>query len=37
MKRNYALYLKDIYDAIDEIVEFTKDLTEQDFCKQDGC
>jgi uncharacterized protein with HEPN domain len=31
MKRNYALYLKDIYDAIDEIEEFTKGLTQQDF------
>jgi uncharacterized protein with HEPN domain len=31
MKRNYALYLKDIYDAIDELEQFTKGLTEQDF------
>ncbi len=31
MKRNYALFLKDIYDAIDEIEEFTKGLTEKDF------
>lgn len=31
MKRNYALYLKDIFDAIDEIEEFTRDLTEQGF------
>jgi|WetSurMetagenome_2_1015567.scaffolds.fasta_scaffold05734_6 uncharacterized protein with HEPN domain len=31
MKRSYALYLKDIYDAIDEIELFTKDLTQQDF------
>jgi uncharacterized protein with HEPN domain len=31
--RNYALYLKDIYDAIDEIEQFTGKLTEQDFIK----
>ena len=31
MKRNYALYLKDIFDAIDEIEEFTRGLTEQGF------
>ncbi len=31
MKRNYALYFKDIYDAIDEIEEFTRGLTQQDF------
>ncbi len=31
MKRSYALYLKDIFDAIDEIEEFTRDLTELDF------
>jgi uncharacterized protein with HEPN domain len=31
MKRTYALYLKDIYDAIDEIEQFTKGLTEQGF------
>jgi uncharacterized protein with HEPN domain len=31
MKRSCALYLKDIFDAIDEIEEFTKGLTEQDF------
>ncbi len=31
MKRNYALYLKDIYDAINEIEEFTEGLTQQDF------
>jgi uncharacterized protein with HEPN domain len=31
MKRNYALYLKDIYDAINEIEEFAKGLTQQDF------
>jgi len=31
MKRNYTLYLKDIYDAIDEIEEFTRGLTQQDF------
>ena len=33
MKRNYALYLKDIYDAIADIEEFTEGLTEQDFVK----
>jgi uncharacterized protein with HEPN domain len=33
MKRSYALFLKDIYDAIDEIEQFTKDLTEPDFTK----
>lgn len=31
MKRSYALYLKDIYDAIGEIEEFTRGLTQQDF------
>jgi uncharacterized protein with HEPN domain len=31
MTRNYALYLKDIYEAIDEIEQFTEGLTEQDF------
>jgi uncharacterized protein with HEPN domain len=31
MKRTYALYLKDIYDAIDEIEKFTEELTEQGF------
>jgi uncharacterized protein with HEPN domain len=31
MKRTYALYLKDIYDAIDEIEQFIEGLTEQDF------
>ena len=31
MKRNYALYLKDIFDAIGEIEEFTRGLTEQGF------
>lgn len=33
MTRSYALFLKDIYDAIDEIEQFTKDLTEHDFAK----
>ncbi len=31
MKRSNALFLKDIYDAIDEIEQFTRGLTEQDF------
>jgi uncharacterized protein with HEPN domain len=31
MKRDYQLYLKDIFDAIDEIEEFTKGFTENDF------
>jgi len=26
MKRDFRLYLKEIFDAIDEIEEFTKDL-----------
>jgi uncharacterized protein with HEPN domain len=29
--RDFRLYLKDIFDAIDEIEEFTKDLTEGEF------
>jgi uncharacterized protein with HEPN domain len=31
MKRDLKLYLKDIFDAIDEIEEFTKGFTEKDF------
>jgi uncharacterized protein with HEPN domain len=31
MTRTCALYLKDIYDAIDEIEQFTEGLTETDF------
>lgn len=31
MKRDYKIYLKDIFDAIDEIEEFTKKLTQNDF------
>lgn len=31
MKRDYRLYLKEIFDAIDEIEEFTKGFTENDF------
>lgn len=31
--RNCALFLKDIYDAIDEIEQFTKNLTEQTFAQ----
>lgn len=30
MKRDYRLYLKEIFDAIDEIEEFTKGFTEND-------
>jgi len=35
--RNIRLYLKDIYDAIGEIEEFTKDLTEKDFVNNKVC
>jgi uncharacterized protein with HEPN domain len=31
MKRDFRLYLKEIFDAIDEIEEFTKGFTETDF------
>lgn len=31
MKRDFRLFLKDIFDAIDEIEEFSKDLTMNDF------
>ena len=31
MKRDFRLYLKEIFDAIDEIEEFTKGLSENDF------
>jgi uncharacterized protein with HEPN domain len=33
MKRDFRLYLKEIFDAIDEIEEFTKGFTENDFVK----
>jgi uncharacterized protein with HEPN domain len=31
MKRDFRLYLKDFFDAIDEIEEFTKNFTINDF------
>jgi uncharacterized protein with HEPN domain len=31
MRRSFTLYLKDIFDAIDEIELFTKDMNEKDF------
>jgi uncharacterized protein with HEPN domain len=31
MKRDYRLYLKEIFDAIDEIEEFTKGFSQSDF------
>ena len=31
MKRDFRLYLKEIFDAIDEIEGFTKGFTENDF------
>ena len=31
MKRDFRLYLKEIFDAIDEIEEFTKGFTLTDF------
>jgi uncharacterized protein with HEPN domain len=35
--RNLELYFKDIHDAIDEIEEFTKGLTEKDFINNKVC
>jgi uncharacterized protein with HEPN domain len=37
MKRDFRLFLKDIFDAIDEIEEFSKDLTMNDFIINNGC
>ncbi len=31
MKKDYKLYLKEIFDAIDEIEEFTKGFSQNDF------
>ncbi len=35
--RNLKLYFKDIYDAISELEEFTKDLTKKDFVNNRVC
>jgi uncharacterized protein with HEPN domain len=35
MKRDYALYVKDILDAIERIDEFTREMDFHDFLKDD--
>jgi uncharacterized protein with HEPN domain len=33
-KRDYRLYLDDIVESIDRIVDYTRELTEDEFCRR---